>query len=80
MDDAQLSRLKAEKESRSLRERVKQLESKLTKAKAWMLEEREAEKARAEATRVEAIEAFHASEEFCNIKMDFASLSYLQGT
>ncbi|KAG1327832.1 hypothetical protein COCNU_01G017660 [Cocos nucifera] len=32
-----------------------------------------------EATRVEVVEAFRASKKFCNIKMDFASLSYLQG-
>ncbi|EHA8586323.1 hypothetical protein COCNU_scaffold000185G000020 [Cocos nucifera] len=44
-----------------------------------MLGDREAKKARAGAARIEAVEAFHASEEFCNIKMDFASLSYLQG-
>ncbi|EHA8587624.1 hypothetical protein COCNU_scaffold002855G000010 [Cocos nucifera] len=79
MDDAQLSHLKAEEESRSLRERVKQLEFELTKAEARVLGEREIGKARAEAARVEAVKAFRASEEFCNIKMDFASLSYLQG-
>ncbi|KAG1331931.1 hypothetical protein COCNU_02G019000 [Cocos nucifera] len=71
MDDAQLSRLKVEDEIRSLKERVKQLEFELTKTEAWVLGEREAGKARAE--------AFHTLEEFCNIKMDFASLSYLQG-
>ncbi|KAG1359140.1 hypothetical protein COCNU_08G005860 [Cocos nucifera] len=76
-DDAQLSRLKVEDEIRSLRERVKQLESKLTKAEARVLGEREAGKARAEAARIEAVEAFHVSKEFHNIKADFASLSYL---
>ncbi|KAG1369677.1 hypothetical protein COCNU_15G000430 [Cocos nucifera] len=76
-DDAQLSRLKVEDETRSLR--VKQLESKLAKAEARVLGEREAGKARAEAARVEAVKAFHTSKEFYNIKMDFASLSYLQG-
>ena len=44
-----------------------------------MLREREAKKAWAKATRIEAVEAFRASEEFCNINADFASLSYLQG-
>ncbi|KAG1326650.1 hypothetical protein COCNU_01G005840 [Cocos nucifera] len=78
MDDAQLSRLKAENEIRSLRERVKLLESELTKAETRMLGEREAGKAQAEAARIEAVEAFCASEEFRNIKVDFASLSYLQ--
>ncbi|KAG1366566.1 hypothetical protein COCNU_13G003560 [Cocos nucifera] len=77
--DAQLSRLKAEDETRSLRKRVKQLESELTKVEARMLGEREAGKARAEAARIEAVEAFHISEKFCNIKADFTSLSYLQG-
>ncbi|KAG1371694.1 hypothetical protein COCNU_16G007880 [Cocos nucifera] len=69
----------AKEESKSLKERVKQLEFELTKAEAWVLGEREAEKAQAEAVRVEAVEAFDASKEFHNIKMDFASLSYLQG-
>ncbi|KAG1370944.1 hypothetical protein COCNU_16G000380 [Cocos nucifera] len=78
-DDAQLSRLKVEDETRSLREMVKLLEFELTKAEAWVLGEREARKVRAEAIRVEAVQAFHASEEFRNIKEDFASLSYLQG-
>ncbi|KAG1354127.1 hypothetical protein COCNU_07G002390 [Cocos nucifera] len=44
-----------------------------------MLGEREVGKARVEAARVEMVEAFHASKEFYNIKMDFASLFYLQG-
>ncbi|EHA8588498.1 hypothetical protein COCNU_scaffold005503G000010 [Cocos nucifera] len=79
MDDAQLSRLKAEDETRSLRERVKLLESELTKVEARMLGEREAGKARAEAVRVEEVQAFRALKEFHNIKVDFASLSYLQG-
>ncbi|KAG1347542.1 hypothetical protein COCNU_06G013710 [Cocos nucifera] len=78
-DDAQLSRLKAEDETKYLRERVKQLKSKLTKVEARVLGEREARKAWAEATRIEAVKAFRASEEFRNIKVDFASLSYLQG-
>ncbi|KAG1354151.1 hypothetical protein COCNU_07G002630 [Cocos nucifera] len=79
MDDAQLSRLKIEDETRSLRERVKLLESELTKAEARVLEERKVGKARAEAARIEAVEAFRTSKEFWNIKADFASLSYLQG-
>ncbi|KAG1334981.1 hypothetical protein COCNU_03G011000 [Cocos nucifera] len=78
-DDAQLSRLKIEEETRSLRKRVKQLESKLTKTEAQVLGEREAGKARAEAARIKAVEAFRALKEFHNIKMDFALLSYLQG-
>ncbi|KAG1326552.1 hypothetical protein COCNU_01G004860 [Cocos nucifera] len=44
-DDAQLSWLKAEDETRSLRERVKLLESELSKVEARVLGEREAEKA-----------------------------------
>ncbi|KAG1363319.1 hypothetical protein COCNU_11G001460 [Cocos nucifera] len=44
MDDAQLYWLKVEDETRSLRKRVKQLESELAKAKARVLEEREAGK------------------------------------
>ncbi|KAG1359614.1 hypothetical protein COCNU_08G010600 [Cocos nucifera] len=79
MDDAQLSQLKAEDEIRFLKKRVKQLKFELAKAEARMLGEREVGKARAEGTRVEAVEAFCASKEFHNIKIDFASLSYLQG-
>ncbi|KAG1346631.1 hypothetical protein COCNU_06G004600 [Cocos nucifera] len=78
-DDAQLSRLKAEDEIRFLRKNVKQLESEPTKAEARVLGERKVGKAQAESAKVEAVEAFHASKEFYNIKMDFASLSYLQG-
>ncbi|EHA8590325.1 hypothetical protein COCNU_scaffold017058G000020 [Cocos nucifera] len=78
-NDTQLSRLKVEDEIRSLRERMKLLKFELTKAEARVLGERKARKARAEIARVEAVEAFHASKEFCNIKMDFASFSYLQG-
>ena len=44
-----------------------------------MLRERKAGKAQAKAVRIETVEAFRTLEEFCNIKMDFASLSYLQG-
>ncbi|KAG1346214.1 hypothetical protein COCNU_06G000430 [Cocos nucifera] len=64
---------------KSLRKRVKQLESELTKTEARVLEERKVGKARAEATRIEAVEVFRASKEFHNIKANFASLSYLQG-
>ncbi|KAG1367734.1 hypothetical protein COCNU_14G002020 [Cocos nucifera] len=78
-DDAQLSRLKVEDETKSLRERVKQLESELAKAEARVLRERDAEKAWVEAAKVEVVEAFRALEKFCNIKMNFASLYYLQG-
>ncbi|KAG1347101.1 hypothetical protein COCNU_06G009300 [Cocos nucifera] len=79
MDDAQLSWLKAEDETSSLREKVKLSESELTKAEARVLGEKEVGKARAEAVRVEAVQAFRASKKFCNIKANFASLSYLQG-
>ncbi|KAG1362327.1 hypothetical protein COCNU_10G005460 [Cocos nucifera] len=79
VDDAQLFRLKVEDETRSHRERVKQLEFELAKVEARVLGEREAGKAWAEVAGVEAIEAFHPLKEFSNIKMDFASLSYLQG-
>ncbi|KAG1347863.1 hypothetical protein COCNU_06G016920 [Cocos nucifera] len=78
VDDAQLSWLKVEDEIRSLRERMKQLKSELAKAKAQMLGERKAGKAWAKVARVEVVEAFRALKEFCNIKIDFASLSYLQ--
>ncbi|KAG1363919.1 hypothetical protein COCNU_11G007460 [Cocos nucifera] len=78
-DDAQLSRLKDEDETRSLRERMKQLESELAKTEARVPRERKVGRARAEGARIEAVEAFHTSKEFHNIKMDFASLSYLQG-
>ncbi|KAG1330157.1 hypothetical protein COCNU_02G001250 [Cocos nucifera] len=71
------SLLRAEDETKSLRDRVKLLESKLTKTEARMLGEREVGKARAEAVRVEAVQAFRISKEFRNIKADFASLSYL---
>ncbi|KAG1337720.1 hypothetical protein COCNU_04G000260 [Cocos nucifera] len=67
----------AEDEIRSLKERVKQLKFELTKAKARMLGEKEVRKVWKEAARVEAVEAFRTSEEFYNIKVDFASLFYL---
>ncbi|EHA8590087.1 hypothetical protein COCNU_scaffold014924G000020 [Cocos nucifera] len=73
-----LLKLKVEDENTSLKEKVKQLKSELTKAKARLLGEKEAGKARAEATKIKAVEAFFSLIEFRNIKMKFASTSYLQ--
>ncbi|KAG1335341.1 hypothetical protein COCNU_03G014600 [Cocos nucifera] len=78
IQDSYDSLLWAAGEIRSLKERVKLLEFELTKAEARVLGEREVGKARAEVVRVEVVQAFRASKEFRNIKMDFASLSYLQ--
>ncbi|EHA8587916.1 hypothetical protein COCNU_scaffold003598G000010 [Cocos nucifera] len=78
MDDAQLSRLKVEDKNRSLKEKVKQLQFKLTKAKAWLLGKKKVGKARVEVATIEAVKIFHSSIEFRNIKAEFASTSYLQ--
>ncbi|KAG1335558.1 hypothetical protein COCNU_03G016770 [Cocos nucifera] len=45
VDDAQLSRLKAEDETRSLKKRVKRLESELAKAEARVFKERKVRRA-----------------------------------
>ncbi|KAG1347758.1 hypothetical protein COCNU_06G015870 [Cocos nucifera] len=82
-DDAHLSKLKMEDENWLLKEEVKQLESELAKARldaeAWVLAKKEARKEQIEATKVAVVEAFRSSTELCDIKMEFALASYLQG-
>ena len=73
--------MKVEDENRSLKDEIKQLEAELAKAwldaEARLLAEKEASKEQVEAAKVVAVEVFRSSTEFHDIKVEFASASYL---
>ncbi|KAG1347406.1 hypothetical protein COCNU_06G012360 [Cocos nucifera] len=79
-NDVELSKLKAEEE---LKKETKRFNSELPKArsdfKVWLNIEKKKFEEKLEASKIATIKAFKSSKELRNIKLEFGSLSYLQG-
>ena len=82
-DDAQLYKLKAEEENKSLQAEMKQLEFELTKARpdteVRLSVKKNKCKEKLEAAEVIVVKAFWSSIEFWDLKVEYGSASYLQG-
>ncbi|KAG1364442.1 hypothetical protein COCNU_11G012690 [Cocos nucifera] len=79
-DDAELSKLKAEEK---LKKEVERLEFELSKYRSdvevWLDAEKKKYEEKLEAAKAAIVEAFKSSIEFRDIKIEFSSVSYLQG-
>ena len=82
-DDIELSKRKVEEKTNLLEEGMKWLESELSKARgeieARLSVEKKKHEGELEAVKIDLVQAFKSLTEFLEIKLEFASLSYIQG-